>query len=186
MPQTAIELGARLGISANAVRVHLDGLRRAGLVDYRVERRGVGKPRHVYSITASAEYFLSAAYAPTLNALLSVAEKQLNGGLRTLLREAGGALCNEMHKPSGASPVKAAANALASLGRPVKITKRGSARVLTTSCCPLGTASRRTSHVCVLVEAMLTAASGLPVSEACVRGDEPRCRFMIGPSTESR
>ena len=35
-PQTAAELATRVGTSGNAVRVHLDGLRDAGLVDYTV------------------------------------------------------------------------------------------------------------------------------------------------------
>src|SRR5438067_13111617 len=71
-PQTAVELATAVGTSSNAVRVHLAGLRSAGLVDYQVARRGVGKPTHVYSVTTAAEYLLSSAYAPTLQALLEV------------------------------------------------------------------------------------------------------------------
>src|SRR5215212_9654966 len=75
-PQTAVELARRVKTSSNAVRVHLDGMRRAGLVDYVVERRGVGKPRHVYAITATAEELLSAAYTQTLVALISILQQR--------------------------------------------------------------------------------------------------------------
>jgi len=185
-PQTATELGAKLGISANAVRVQLDGLRRAGLVGYRVERRGVGKPTHVYSITASAEYLLSAAYAPTLNAVLNAAMSRLNGQLTPMLREAGRMLVGEASRSADAlrrsppSPLNAAVRALEMLGRPVKVTKRGTARMLSTQCCPLAVVSRRSENACIIVESMLTGASGVPVHHACDRGDLPRCRFMIG------
>jgi DeoR family suf operon transcriptional repressor len=178
-PHTATELGAELGISGNAVRVHLAGLREAGFVEYRVERRGVGKPRHVYSITASAEYLLSAAYASTLNALLKAAAERLNGGLAPLLRDAGSTLSDETSRLKGLSPVKAAARALESLGRPVSIRKRDTTRILETQCCPLAAVSRQTAHACIIVESMLTVASGRPVREACERGDQPRCRFLI-------
>src|SRR5436189_4615303 len=84
-PQTAVELADRVGTSSNAVRVHLDGLRGAGLVDYEVVRRGVGKPTHVFSLTAAAEYLLSSAYAPTLQTLLVTLRKRLNGGFEPVL-----------------------------------------------------------------------------------------------------
>src|SRR5215213_9553613 len=71
-PQTAVELAEKVGTSSNAVRVHLEGLRSAGLVAYAIARRGVGKPTHVYSLTAAAEYLLSSAYLPTLQALVEI------------------------------------------------------------------------------------------------------------------
>ncbi|MFL5619405.1 MAG: helix-turn-helix domain-containing protein, partial [Gemmatimonadaceae bacterium] len=48
-PATATELAEQVGTTGNAVRVHLGALRDAGLVEFHVERRGVGKPTHVYS-----------------------------------------------------------------------------------------------------------------------------------------
>jgi predicted ArsR family transcriptional regulator len=188
-PQTATELGSKLGISANATRVHLDGLQRAGLVEYRVERRGVGKPTHVYSTTASAEYLLSAAYAPTLNAVLKAVASRLNGELAPVLRDAGSALFDEASQSADASPpspLKAAVRALEMLGRPVKVTKRGTARMLSTQCCPLGAVSRRSENACVIVESMLANASGLPVYQACDRGDLPRCRFVVDEDSKRR
>lgn len=181
-PQTAAELASRLGISANAVRVHLEALRAAGLVAYRVERRGVGKPRHVYSITTAAEYLLSTAYAPTLIALLKAADDRSHDDVGSLLRAAGETLFREMPARPELPPVTAAARALESLGRPVRVTKEGSSRVLATQCCPLGAVSRESPHICALVEAMLISASGLAVRETCHRGDQPRCRFRVEPS----
>src|SRR5215207_4280178 len=88
-PQTAVELAEKVGTSSNAVRVHLEGLRSAGLVDYQIARRGVGKPTHVYALTIEAESVLSSAYAPTLRALVQVLRGRLNGGLPSLFRETG-------------------------------------------------------------------------------------------------
>jgi predicted ArsR family transcriptional regulator len=54
-PLSAHELADRLGIHANTVRLHLERLREAGLVDVEAIHRGtVGRPQHVYALAAGA------------------------------------------------------------------------------------------------------------------------------------
>jgi predicted ArsR family transcriptional regulator len=54
-PLTASELADRLGLHANTVRLHLERLREAGLVDVEPVHRGtVGRPQHVYSLASGA------------------------------------------------------------------------------------------------------------------------------------
>ncbi|MFL5607026.1 MAG: helix-turn-helix domain-containing protein, partial [Gemmatimonadaceae bacterium] len=102
-PQTATELAERVRTSSNAVRVHLDALREAGLVAFTVERRGVGKPTHVYALTEAAEYVLSAAYAPALRAILATLRQERDGGLAAWLRGAGATLTRQQW-PSAPHP----------------------------------------------------------------------------------
>jgi predicted ArsR family transcriptional regulator len=48
---TATELADRVGLHANTVRLHLEGMRDAGLLELEVVHRGtVGRPQHVYSL----------------------------------------------------------------------------------------------------------------------------------------
>lgn len=52
---SAQELADSLGLHANTVRLHLDRLREAGLVEVEPVHRGtVGRPTHVYSLAAGA------------------------------------------------------------------------------------------------------------------------------------
>jgi predicted ArsR family transcriptional regulator len=52
---TAHELAERLGLHTNTVRLHLERLREAGLVDVEPVHRGtVGRPQHVYSLAPGA------------------------------------------------------------------------------------------------------------------------------------
>ncbi len=52
---TATELADRLGLHANTVRLHLERLREAGLVEVEPVHRGtVGRPQHVYSLAPGA------------------------------------------------------------------------------------------------------------------------------------
>jgi len=185
-PRTAAELAAAVGTSANAVRVHLDGLRGAGLVAYRVERRGVGKPTHVYSLTTAAEYLLSVAYAPALNAILDRLRLQLNGGLRPMLREAGVALAKSALTQSRQKPsVSTAVGLLRNLGASAAVEKNNGQQTIRGACCPLGAATRTHPELCGFVEGALTFAGGVPMTERCQHGEQPRCAFVIGEQRPS-
>lgn len=181
-PQTAGELAERTGTSSNAVRVHLEALRDAGLVEYSVTRRGVGKPTHVYSLTASAETLLSSAYVPALQALLDTLRRQTNDGFVRTMREAGATLAERWTAGSEnvqARGVDAAVEMLEALGAPTTLESQGSAHVLSNKCCPLAVITRETPEACQLMEAVLHSASGLPVREQCARGEHPRCSFVV-------
>src|SRR4051812_12504618 len=71
----AHELAERLGLHANTVRLHLERLRDAGLVEVEAVHRGtVGRPQHVYSLAPGApslgfdppSYTLLAGLLPSL------------------------------------------------------------------------------------------------------------------------
>ncbi|HET9728876.1 MAG TPA: helix-turn-helix domain-containing protein [Acidimicrobiia bacterium] len=54
-PLTATELADRLRLHANTVRLHLERLRDAGLVEVEAVHRGtVGRPQHVYTLAPGA------------------------------------------------------------------------------------------------------------------------------------
>src|SRR4030095_12898126 len=54
-PLSAPELAERLGLHANTVRLHLDRLRDAGLIEAEVVHRGtVGRPQHLYLLAHRA------------------------------------------------------------------------------------------------------------------------------------
>ena len=179
-PQTAVDLAERVGISSNAVRVHLEGMRSAGLVDYTVVRRGVGKPTHLFSVTPIAESLMSAAYVPVLEAVVGTLKTELNGGFVPLLRRVGAQLATRMGGEARPRPnPDVATKLLSALGAPATVSGRGSGRILSSSCCPLASLTRETPEVCQLVESMLTAASGVQFRETCERGEHPRCRFIV-------
>jgi predicted ArsR family transcriptional regulator len=186
-PRTATELAERIGTSSNAVRAHLDALREAGLVDFTVERRGVGKPTHVYALTAAAEYVLSSAYAPALRAILDTLRTRLNGDLAAWLREAGATLAQQQRPPSPKRQSLASAlELLRGLGAVVSTERDGGDDIVHSACCPLGAITRTVPETCKLLEGMLAAA--LPsrrVRERCERGEHSRCAFAISRSART-
>jgi len=68
-PMSAADLGARVGLHANTVRLHLERMREAGLVESEAVHRGtVGRPQHLYALSAVAP---SAGLEPAVHELIS-------------------------------------------------------------------------------------------------------------------
>src|SRR5205085_11576213 len=69
VPLSAQDLADRLGLHANTVRLHLERLREAGLVDVEPVHRGnVGRPQHLYFLAAGAP---ALGFDPPAHALLA-------------------------------------------------------------------------------------------------------------------
>ena len=95
-PLTAKELGARFGLTANALRRLLKELEGAGLVHYRREVRGVGGPRFAYSLSEAGEALFPRAHAPTLvDALAALREAEGREAIPGFFRRRWAALVAE-------------------------------------------------------------------------------------------
>ncbi|MDX2182384.1 MAG: hypothetical protein SFW08_00225 [Gemmatimonadaceae bacterium] len=66
----AKELGTQFGVTANALRRHLDSLEEDGVVARRLEQRGLGAPTHAYFLTAAGEALFPQAATDALGELL--------------------------------------------------------------------------------------------------------------------
>lgn len=69
-------LAAQAGITVQATRQHLTALERDGLVTHSVERKGPGRPTHLYALTAAGDALFPRAYAELTNELLDYVEKE--------------------------------------------------------------------------------------------------------------
>ena len=185
--RTVDELAAELGLTDNAVRPHLVGLERDGLIRAAGTRRGegAGKPAILYALHPEAEPLLSRAYAPVLSALLEVLGDELDPrAARRILRETGKRLAAASGGRSGgdlAARAKAAAQVLTALGGEVHVeSARGSSSAtLRGVACPLASAVSRNAHVCHAVETLVGEIAGAKATECCDRSDRPRCCFVL-------
>lgn len=180
--RTANELSKTLGISGSAVREHLKRLTEEGLVRHAVERRGVGKPTHVYELTADGHHVMSRAYVPVLGAVLdSVEAEQGTEVLEEILRSAGRSLAPRKAPTRGSVEHRAAlaAAALEELGASVAMSVQEDTITLQGNCCPLAPLTASAPSLCRMLESMLGALSGLDVRENCSREAPPRCRFEM-------
>ena len=72
----AEELAGDLRITASAVRQHLTGLVTNGFVGHRELKGGPGRPKHLYSLTPSAEALFPKRYSDLTNEVLAIVEDE--------------------------------------------------------------------------------------------------------------
>src|SRR5690349_20142781 len=119
--KTVEELAQAVGVTDNAVRLHLAALERDGLVrSLGVRREGtVGKPATIYGVPPEADSAFSRAYEPVLTTLLvSLAGRLGAEELSELLRDVGRQLASTSISDADSLElrVRAAAAVLDSLG----------------------------------------------------------------------
>jgi predicted ArsR family transcriptional regulator len=183
--RTVNALAEALGVTDNAVRLHLAALERDGLLKRSgVKRSGqVGQPAAEYELTPEGETSLSNAYSPALAALVAALTDKLDTRVRrSVFLEAGRKLAAE--SPSTASGSVAAragacATLIESLGGSATIRTEKGRTVLVGAGCPLAAAVRAEPGTCAIIEALLARTSGLDVTQRCEHGARPSCRFEL-------
>lgn len=181
---TAIELANRFGISSNAARMHLSGLREAGLVRYDSVSRGVGKPTHVYELTASGQYFVSRAYAPALSLVIGAIRARVPDIADEIVRDAGRALASVQGDAGNIGSLerraKRCVTILRALGGRAKLAKGSQTLTIRGQCCPLAAVVADQPSACKLFEGLTREITGREVHEQCDRAHRVHCQFVIG------
>ncbi|HEX5506835.1 MAG TPA: ArsR family transcriptional regulator [Thermomicrobiales bacterium] len=186
--RTVDELTALLGITRTAVREHLAALERDGWVQRGGARRGAGKPAQLYALTPEAAALFPHGYAPVLDGLLAALAGRLDPAARAaLLRDVGRALAAGHRAPRGGARARAAAGAalLNDLGGLAEAREIDGALVIQAGSCPLAAVVGAHPELCLLAEALLAEATGLPVRERCDRREPPRCCFTVAADPDS-
>jgi predicted ArsR family transcriptional regulator len=177
------ELAGALGISDNAVRIHVAALQRDGMVETAgVERTTGGKPAQLFQITPEAEERFPKAYALVLGELIRVLEaEQGREAVVRLLREVGARAASVSHGSAGEleGRVREAAAVLRGLGAEVDVERLGGDWLIQGYACPLSAVTREHAEVCCLAESLVGEVTGAPTREQCARGDRPRCAFHV-------
>lgn len=183
--RTVNALALDLGVTDNAVRLHLAALER----DRLIQRHGTlhsgraGQPAAEYDLTTDGELALSRAYPPAFTALVGALSSRMEPrALRTLFADAGRRLAAATSpEPSGtlAQRAQACAALLDSLGGSTSVTATRREALITGEGCPLAAAVRAEPATCALVEALLAKHAGVNASQECDHGAQPRCRFRI-------
>ena len=180
------ELASELGISATAVRAHLELLQREGMIGHELVRRGVvGKPALEYHLTADGERVLSRAYLPMLLQLFdALASRIRETEALALMHEVGRGLAARATAISGdlRERAEAAAAVLNDLGGMARVEERNGRLQIVGACCPIAAVAPRFPLACKAIETLVGELVGVPVREHCDRSGRPRCQLVIGRS----
>ncbi len=174
-----------LGVTDNAVRLHLAALERDGLVRRAGAIRSgrAGQPAATYALTATGQDALSRAYPAALAALVAALGARLETrALRATLADAGARMAagaGQGPAPTLAGRAAACADLLRALGGAVDVEAgRGAVRLVGHGC-PLASAVSAEPATCTIVEALLEERCGVRAQQQCVHGEAPSCRFVL-------
>jgi predicted ArsR family transcriptional regulator len=182
-PRSITELSHELDLTDNAIRTHIAGLSRDGLVEAAGSQRDTGgKPARLYRLSAAGEELFPKAYALALNGLVEeIARTEGWERAVALLRGVGTRVAaGVIPGATTAERVDAAAATLRELGADIDVERAGEEWTLRGYACPLATVTARHHEVCSLVTALVAEITGRPVTECCERGERPKCRFQVG------
>lgn len=181
--RTVSDLAGELGVTDNAIRLHLAALERDGLVEQSGTRsEWTGKPAVLYRTTADAEGLFPKPYDAVLSALLSELEQEHDrGGVERLLKRAGVRLGAAAALPDGdlLTRTRHAAEVLTALGGLAEVVEDGDGYRIQGYSCPLADLVAEHPLTCHLAEALVAELIGGKVSECCERGERPRCAFRV-------
>ena len=183
-PHTVDELADALGITGNAVRLHLAALDRDGFVRPGGIRKTARRPSRTYRLAPGGESLFCQGYAPFLDQVLhamraTFSAEEIDRVLEAVGRRLAGGRAN------GALParVQAAASVLDELGGVTKVTRRANGVVTFTIrglSCPLDNIARNHDDACRAVETMVAEMTGAPAAQRCERGaDPPQCVIEV-------
>ncbi|MGH7466976.1 MAG: helix-turn-helix transcriptional regulator [Longimicrobiales bacterium] len=183
-PRTVDQLAMALGLTDNAIRVHLSALEQEGVVRQEGVRRSgsAGKPAVIYNIAPEAEVAFSRVYAPVLGTLVdSLGERLTRSELEQVFREVGRRLGEAQTAPTGnlAKRVRTVSALLNQLGALTTVEADNGHVVLRGSACPLSVAVSRRHEVCLAVEELLVVLTGARVERQCRYHNRPACQFQL-------
>jgi len=181
---TVNDLAEALKLTDNAVRAHLAGLERDGLVSQSGMRPGVRKPHTTYALGPEAEQLFPKAYGRLISLLMSIFSRQVEPRrLRAGMRAAGQAVAREHLKElkgkTRSERIDAALEILKELGGAASFREENGKHFICGNGCPIAAATANHPEACLLAESLLTEVIGAPVREHCVRGPAPSCRFEV-------
>jgi predicted ArsR family transcriptional regulator len=182
---TVDDIAAKMGLTANAVRVQITGMERDGVVQRAGQRPGATRPSNIFELTPEVEQLLSRAYIPFLTQLIRVFANGLpQDQVDALFREAGKGMVGELALRKGVSGdlrtrVKTASGLLNDELGAITHVEESPGYVIRGVGCPLAAVTGKHPAVCRAMESLIAEIVQMPVSECCDRAERPRCCFKI-------
>ena len=180
--QTITSLASALGLTDNAVRLHIAALRRDGIVED-VGKQGDtgGKPARLYGLTREGEELFPKAYALVLGKLVeAIVRTQGRERAVELLRAVGAqAAASARTGANREQRLEAAAGVFRDLGADAVVEKSADGWRLQAHGCPLSAVTAGHPEMCELGKALVDEVVGAPVTECCERDGHARCGFTI-------
>ena len=180
------ELAEALGLSPVTIHYHINVLQRDGLLESKAVRQGVGRPRNVFTLRASAYEKFPQGYHRLSDRLLEILKSRMTeADVQALFERIGADIATEHAMNMQGKPLEQKIDTLIGLlgeeGFMSRLEKVGTDDfVLTQVNCPYQYVATRHPEVCELDLQLMNTALGTAVQrEACVANGDAACTFHI-------
>ncbi len=180
-------LSEKQGISRNAVRQHLLGLERDGLVSRGEALPSGGRPEHVYIITPKGLELFPRQYSWMSELLLqamhkSIGDDKLEQNLAAMGEDVGASLKNQLPGATGSAvQIGALAGAMTGLGYDAETDFENGETVIRAHNCVFHKLARQYPQICKFDTSLLSAATGSAVEQtSCMARGDNACCFRFG------
>ena len=183
------ELAETLGLSPVTIHYHINVLQRDGLLETKDVRQGVGRPRKVFTLRASAFEKFPQSYHRLSDRLLEILKSRMTeGDIQALFEHIGAEIATEHALSLQGKPLEQKIDTLIELlgeeGFMSRLEKIGADQfVLTQVNCPYQYVATRHPVVCELDLQLMNTALGADVKrDSCVVNGDSVCTFHIQSS----
>jgi DeoR family transcriptional regulator, suf operon transcriptional repressor len=180
------ELAETLGLSPVTIHYHINVLQRDGLLEGRAVRQGVGRPRNVFTLHATAFEKFPQGYHRLSDRLLEILKSRMTeADIQALFERIGADIATEHALNLQGKPLEKKIETLIELlgeeGFMSRLERVGADHfVLTQVSCPYQYVATRHPEVCELDLQLMNTALGTAVKrEACVANGDAVCTFHI-------
>jgi DeoR family transcriptional regulator, suf operon transcriptional repressor len=180
------ELAETLGLSPVTIHYHLHVLQRDGLLESKAVRQGVGRPRNVFSLRASALDKFPQGYHRLSDRLLEILKSRMTDtDIQALFERIGAEIATEHALSLQGKPLEQKIATLIALlgeeGFMSRLDKVGADHfVVTQVSCPYQYVATRHPEVCELDLQLMNTALGTEVKRGtCVANGDAVCTFHI-------
>lgn len=183
-PTTVILLAETLGISPISIRHHLTSLQAEGLITIEIDRQGVGRPKHLYSLTEAAQRFFPNKYHVLAERLFdelkaSLAPNQVEGMVDRLAANVASRYGTLPHGTLE-ERLKYLVEILGEEGFVAEVQRVGNNIVLTELNCPYMYVGQRHPEVCRIDNTLIRSVLGVEVQQtSCVLHGDRCCTFNV-------
>ena len=189
-PQSVIELGHALEVTATAVRQRLNRLMAQGLVTRITTRNTRGRPSHRYSLTEKARRAAGNNFADLAEVLWDelrgIKDVEVRRGLLTRVAERlADRYADRLHSSTPAGRMEEVEQILNERRIPVTVETRPDVSQLTVLSCPYPELAEKDRGICAVERMLFSKLVAAPVNLAECRLDgHDCCRFQTGASAD--
>lgn len=182
---TVKDLAVAADVSPVSVRHHLSNLQAEGMVRVEEKRHGVGRPKHLFSLTDKALELFPTRYYRLANRILEEMKDSLpEPVVKDMFSRIAGSMAETLEARLEGMPLDLRLEILQVLlreeGFEIAIEKKNDEIIIQELCCPYYKVGQEHPEICVIDQTLLSRSLNVPVEQvtSVLNGDD-HCNFCI-------